>query len=405
MPVLARTEALTARERLAAMGWIPARSEYFRHLPPPAADVWLGSDAALALAGDGGWTVHCSPLDPDRVKAQWLDAGMPEQRRELLGELSQPGERDVDRFAWAHRAVCRDGLRLRIGGPGTAAKNDETIALVLRHTPRAAVEAPLLAIEVEPGARCELVEFHERGASDAAIVQNLDLRIRVARGATLRHVRVALPAAGDHVAQRARVRLDEGARYRQALIAAGSRYHLQRTEFELPSPNAQASVGAALFAAGTAMEQQVETSHAAAHTESAVESLLLAAGAAHGVVNAYSRIAPGSDEAAVLQRLSGIPTGGRPKLVLRPHLEIHHDKVQAAHGATWGALPEDALFYACQRGLDERTARALILEGMAHALLERALGAADRLESLGLDAVLARAVANHLRGNQEASDG
>jgi Fe-S cluster assembly protein SufD len=388
------------------MGWIPARSESFRHLPPPGAEVWLGSDTTAPFAADGGWTVHCSPLGhPDRVHAQWLDARVPEQRTELLGVLPQLGERDVDRFAWAHRAVCRDGLRLRIGGPRDTETSDETVSLVLRHTPRAAAEAPLLAVEVEAGARCELIEFHQRGANGAATVQNLELRIRVGRGATLRHVRVALPASADSVAQRAHVRLDEGAQYRQALIAAGSRYHLQRTEFDLPSIGAQAHIGAALFAAGSALEQQVEASHAAERSDSAVESLLLASGTARGVVNAFSRIAPGCDEASVRQRLSGIPTGGRPKLVLRPHLEIHHDKVQAAHGATWGALPEDALFYARQRGLDERAAHALILEGMANALLERALGAPDRMTALGLDAVLARAVANHLRGNAETTDG
>jgi len=89
------------------------------------------------------------------------------------------------------------------------------------------------------------------------------------------------------------------------------------------------------------------------------------------VSNAYTRIAPGADGADVRQRLTGIPLAGHPRLVLRPHLEILHDNVQAAHGATWGALPEAALFYAAQRGLNDARARALITEGMARALLER----------------------------------
>mgnify|MGYP006349560045 CR=1 FL=1 len=81
------------------------------------------------------------------------------------------------------------------------------------------------------------------------------------------------------------------------------------------------------------------------------ETLVLASGQAHAVVNAHTRIAPGADDATVRQRLNGIPLAGEPRLVLRPHLEILHDKVQAAHGATWGALPQEALFYARQRGL------------------------------------------------------
>ena len=97
--------------------------------------------------------------------------------------------------------------------------------------------------------------------------------------------------------------------------------------------------------------------------------------------------------------------GGQPKIVLRPHLEIHHDKVQAAHGATWGALPDEAIFYARQRGLDEREARAMIVRGMAHAVLARALDAPDLLDTLGIEALLAQAVDRHLASAAEAHHG
>ena len=91
----------------------------------------------------------------------------------------------------------------------------------------------------------------------------------------------------------------------------------------------------------------------------------------HRGVHTY--IAPGARDANVHQRLWGIALDGQPRLILRPHLEILHDQVAAVHGATWGALPEDALFYAQQRGLAPDTARSLIIEGKARALLERAL--------------------------------
>ncbi|HEX6016606.1 MAG TPA: SufD family Fe-S cluster assembly protein, partial [Burkholderiaceae bacterium] len=135
------------------------------------------------------------------------------------------------------------------------------------------------------------------------------------------------------------------------------------------------------------------------------EGLALASGAARAVLNAHTGIAEGCDEADARQRLSGIPTGGHPKLVLRPHLEILHDLVQAAHGATWGALPDEALFYARQRGLDEARARGLIVEGMAAALLARGLGGPELLETLGIDTLLASAVADHLTPTKEAHHG
>jgi Fe-S cluster assembly protein SufD len=409
----ARADVLAARHRLATRGWIARNAEDFRHLPPPPAPVWLGDDLELAAAGceahplaGAGWTLHPVGNSPQgRVDARWLDAADAAQRAELFAELPLPGGGEAAPFAWAHRALCRQGLRLRIGGtPGAHRGPAETVWLQLRHQPRTAVEAPLLVIEVLAGVHCVLVETHERDSLDCGrtIVQNLQAHIRLGEGATLQHLRIAAPAAGDRIAHHVHAQLGHGAHYDQSLIASGSLYHLQRNQIELHEPHATARTAGVLFAAGSALEQQVHVSHAAPRTTSATDALVLASGNARAVVNAYTRIAPGSDQAAVRQRLTGIPTGGQPKLTLRPHLEIHHDDVQATHGATWGALPEDALFYARQRGLEESVARGLIVEGMASALLERALGGSELMETLAIHALLGGAVARHLAAGQAA---
>jgi len=410
----ARADALAARDRLHTRGWIPARNESFRHLPPPAADTWLGnSDAPAAehscdaspLVG-AGWTLHPvgNTVQGD-IEARWLDACDPAQRAELFAGLPLPGEGDAAPFAWAHRALCRQGLRLRMAGtPGAAAP---TVWLQLRHQPRASVEAPLLVLELADGVRCVLIETHERALAqcERGVTQNLHIHVRLGQGAALQHLRVVTPGPQDQVAHHLHVQLGKNARYDQALIASASAYHLQRSALDLQGAHAAVHTAGLLFAAGAALEQQVQTAHHAAHTHSAVEALVLASGTAHAVVNAHTRIAPGADQADVRQRLNGIPLAGQPRLVLRPHLEIHHDNVQAAHGATWGALPEDALFYARQRGLDEGSARALIVQGMATALLERCFDDPELIDTLLADGLLARTLAEHLASGQEAHHG
>jgi len=411
---MARADALTARERLAAAGWIPKNSEFFHHLPPPPAAVWLGEqdDGAptpvveIDRRREAGWTLHPSGQgQPARVNAQWLDAAEPADRAALLAGLPVPGDTgdlDSDRFSWAHRALCRHGLRLRVDADEA---RRAPVSVVLRHRPRAAVEAPMLVIDVQPGAHCVLLEMHEHDTTADALVQNLDVHVTLGRGARLEHLRVVTPGAEDRVAHRVFATLGEDAHYAQALVAAGSRYHLQRNELQLSAPGATARSAGALFAAGTAMEQQVLTRHAAPRTTSAVEALMLASGKARGVANAFTRIEQGADDADVRQRLSGIPIGGQPKLVLRPHLEILHDKVQAAHGATWGALPEDALFYARQRGLDERRARALIIEGMISALLARSIETPELLQGFGMEEILGSVTARYLGADKEPAHG
>ncbi len=364
-----------ARAHLQQQGWITRRSEAFQHLPPPALEHWLGSTDATAGPPASGWTLH--PLDGDaaaRVQARWLDAHDPAQRAELLAGLPAPGADtdDAAPFAWAHRALCRQGLRLHVGAPeGTAPR---TVHLALHHQPQDAAEAPLLVLDVAPGTHCLLLETHERTAPDApATAQNLHIHIHLGAGAHLQHLRVVAPLAHDLVAHHVHATLAPQARYAQALAATGSAYHLQRSHFALQGMGARARQAALLLAGAQQLDHQARTDLQAAQAASQVESLALAQGGARAVSNAYTRIAPGADGADVRQRLTGIPLAGHPRLVLRPHLEILHDNVQAAHGATWGALPEEALFYAAQRGLDDARARALITEGMARAVLERAL--------------------------------
>ncbi len=380
-PIAAHEAMLMAREHLAATGWIPARNESFRHLPPPPAALWLSQDVEAPSENNCDWSV--TALDggaPTGVVARTLDATRTAQRAELFSDLAAPGDDDAAPFAWAHRALCTTGLRLRVEA-GTA---QQPTQLELRHQPAGQVEAPLLVLDIAEGAHCILRELHLASgtATSGGNVQNMQLHVRLGRGASLQHLRVVAPHADDRCAHIVHAEVGEDARYVQSFVASGSSYHLQRSQVLLNGTGGSAHIAGLTCAAGSQFEQQVFMRHVGARTTSHSEALVLASGKAHAVVNAKTYIAAGADEADVHQHLAGIPLGGQPRLVLRPHLEIYHDNVKAAHGATWGALPEDALFYARQRGLDEAAARSLIIEGMANALLSRAFPEAATLAAL-----------------------
>lgn len=385
-------DARAARGRLAEGGWIPRKSERFRHLPPPPADVWLGSSDAWAEAPDGGWSRQELPEVAGKdADLRWFDLDDPGQRAELSTGLPLPGDDEAAPFAWAHRALVRRALRVRVPAGDPAAPS----LLRLDHRPCGAVQAPLLVIELAAGAHCVLLETHARGHA-SPIVQNLQVQVRLAEGANLRHLRAVFPAAGDQIAHHVSVRAERGASYAQALVAGAAGYHLQRNVFELAGEGASAHAAGVLFARAGAVEQQVLAHHQAARSRSGADVLALAGGRSHVVASAHTAIAAGCDEAQARQRLAGVPTHGQPRIVLRPHLDIRHDNVQAAHGATWGALPEDALFHARQRGLDESAAKALLLAGLAGATLARAVDGAGLPIALRLDAMLDAALARQL---------
>ncbi|MFI5105781.1 MAG: SufD family Fe-S cluster assembly protein, partial [Terriglobales bacterium] len=55
----------------------------------------------------------------------------------------------------------------------------------------------------------------------------------------------------------------------------------------------------------------------------------------------------------------------------KPQLEIYADDVKCTHGATIGQVDENALFYLRSRGLDEASAKHLLLLAFANECLDR----------------------------------
>jgi Fe-S cluster assembly protein SufD len=81
----------------------------------------------------------------------------------------------------------------------------------------------------------------------------------------------------------------------------------------------------------------------------------------------------------------------RAEVDAKPELEIYADDVACAHGNTVGALDEDALFYARQRGMSEDVARALLTEAFVGEVV-------DRIEHAGARDVVRAWVAERLKG-------
>jgi Fe-S cluster assembly protein SufD len=80
----------------------------------------------------------------------------------------------------------------------------------------------------------------------------------------------------------------------------------------------------------------------------------------------------------------------RAEVDAKPELEIYADDVACAHGNTVGALDEDAMFYAEQRGIPEDAARAMLTEAFFGDVV-------DRIEHDGARDVIRAWVAERLR--------
>ena len=70
-------------------------------------------------------------------------------------------------------------------------------------------------------------------------------------------------------------------------------------------------------------------------------------------------------------RVANLLLSKTAEVYAKPELEIYNDDVKCAHGATFGQIDEDAVYYLRARGLDKDTARTLLTQAFAQEIIER----------------------------------
>ena len=55
----------------------------------------------------------------------------------------------------------------------------------------------------------------------------------------------------------------------------------------------------------------------------------------------------------------------------KPELEIYADDVKCSHGSASGSLDDDSIFYLMSRGLDQKTAKELLISGFLLDVVEK----------------------------------
>src|SRR6202030_3926722 len=83
---------------------------------------------------------------------------------------------------------------------------------------------------------------------------------------------------------------------------------------------------------------------------------------ARGVFQGRIVVSPGADQTEARMGHHALVLSDRAEVDAKPELEIYADDVVCAHGNTVGALDDEALFYARQRGIPEAEARAMLTE-------------------------------------------
>jgi Fe-S cluster assembly protein SufD len=241
-------------------------------------------------------------------------------------------------------AGARAGVHLTLAGPGSRAVY------------------PRLVVLVADGAEVVLVEDYVGGGGFTGSVNEVVL----GRGASLRHIRLDRSGeANVHLGLLA-VRQERDSRYTSHVVALGGKLSRLDLDVVLVGEGAECVLNGLYLPMGKQhMDHHTWVSHDAPHTTSRELYKGVLAGKSSAVFNGRIVIREGAAGVDAGQTNRNLLLSAQALVNTNPELEIFADDVKAQHGATIGQLEEEPLFYLRSRGLDDRTARELLIEAFA----------------------------------------
>ncbi len=252
-------------------------------------------------------------------------------------------------------AVIEEPIRLRF----VAAPGEEPLAY-----------HPRVVVRLGAGSSLTLIECHE-GPAGAPTWSNPLVDIRVGEGARLSHVKLQIEGESTYHTALTKAALASEARYESHLLALGARLarHEIHVRFDGEGGNCQLRGG--YMARGSQhVDNTTVIDHAVPHCESREVYKGVLDDTARGVFQGKIVVRQDAQKTDGHQLNRTLLLSPKAEIDTKPELEIYADDVKCSHGATAGEPEADQLFYLRSRGLDHRTALALIVEGFMGELLE-----------------------------------
>lgn len=258
-------------------------------------------------------------------------------------------------------AYLDDGAVLRVA-PGVAV--GPTVEAVFLSTADAApqISFPRLVVSVGAGASLTLVETYV-GPADGLYAVDAATDIALADGARLGHyVLQAEGGEATHVSS-ARCEIGAGASYDGFILQIGGKTSRHEGRVRLVGTGGSARLNGAYGVRGEGhCDTTTVVDHIAPETFSDQVFKGVLDGRGHGVFQGMVNVHRDAQRIVGNQLHKGLLLSRNAEVDCKPELIIFADDVKCSHGATVGELDFEQLFFLRARGIDELTARSLLLQ-------------------------------------------
>ena len=222
---------------------------------------------------------------------------------------------------------------------------------------------PRFSFSLEQCSSATVIESHS-GLPGQAYLSNPITEILLREGAELLHYTIVGEDSDAFHLGRSSVTVEKNAKYESFILSLGGQLVRREVKVSLEGLNASAIVDG-VYALSDKQHSDItsEILHLAPNTTSNQVVKGVLGGESRGVFQGRIHVAREAQKTEGRQLHKALLLNRGPEVDCKPELEIYADDVQCAHGATTGEMDQNHIFYFLSRGIDEETARALLVEG------------------------------------------
>ena len=191
-------------------------------------------------------------------------------------------------------------------------------------------------------------------------------------GARMDHYRLLLNAAGAFHVGATRVHQSKDSSFTSASVSGGAALARHDLLVTLDAPGTYCSLNGLYVTSGKEhIDNFINIDHAKPNTTSRLYYKGVLDGSSRAVFGGTVLVRKDAQKADAQQSDKNLLLSDDAEVDSKPSLLIYADDVKCGHGATAGHIDQDTLFYMMSRGLDRKTASALLVRGFAGEIIDQ----------------------------------
>jgi len=316
---------------------------------------------------NGHFDPALSMLDalPRGVSLVNLGKALADETPPLQAHLTRHADYRSEAFPDLNTALMSDGAFLHVA-KGAVIETPIQLVFVSAALEKSLVTHPRVLIVAEDSSQVTIVESYV-GRSREPYFTNAVTELVAGENAVIDHYKVGRESDGSfhvgltHIHQHANSNVSSFA----VTMGGGLTRNDITTVLDGEGCNCALN-GFYMSGSGQHVDNHLIVDHAKPHCDSREFFKGVLDGRGRGVFSGKIIVREGAQKTDAKQSNMSLLLSEDAQVDSKPQLEIFADDVKCTHGVTVGQVSDDAVFYLRSRGLDEKSARGLLVYGFAH---------------------------------------